>query len=622
MLPAVRENRPVSVRSAEQARQAVAAGRLEELLGTGECAWLDAKRLPYKAGRPADDMELAKDVAAFANGSGGLLLIGFTTVRQHGREILDALVPLAAGSVDVERYRKLLRGRLCPLVRGLAVDWVPVDDRGGAVVVDVPEQAEASKPFVVSGRGDTEGFSVPVRDGDGTHWLAREHVQQLLSLGWNAGGGSGRQELLQLLREARDAPAPEPPILPGQGEPSVRTAFERAWVAGGGQDTLGAPIGPVQRIGPGLIQQLSHGVLCTLDTHRSAAVAISEPVWDAVLRIGARAQQHGAVALGLPNLRAAGREQSTDATVIDEHAGQIPLTGGSWGPGWLLRAPEGEWSWQPDPHIDTLMLSNLPAVSGPVDLRLRAVATLSFALDELSAPPRIDRDGRARMQTAPGMGQLDNLLRVLCLRRGGRVAPPPWRWATGDEGYQSDRSGQYRCVLETAGGEPALAAEVMLQLPEGVRTGAMTACVELRVNLAPWCDLLADGDPAPADGRDLRFTVGDLGEFFLAAWPIAALDLPRMALPVDASTAALAGPARVEFRVEVDPSGGAQHQHAHEVLDLTAFGEPTRRVWGQGGFGITAPLELPREQRRSLLARGLTDLAHAWGFIDARLDRL
>jgi hypothetical protein len=59
------------------------------------------------------------------------------------------------------------------------------------------------------------------------------------------------------------------------------------------------------------------------------------------------------------------------------------------------------------------------------------------------------------------------------------------------------------------------------------------------------------------------------------------------------------------------------------VIDLSAFGPPTSDSHrSEGGFGITAPLNLPAEQRRVLIDEQLVGLAQAWGFIYASLDSL
>lgn len=57
-------------------RAALRAHDPAALLELSEGQWLDAKGAPYELRDPRAVEELAKDVAAFANGGGGILVIG------------------------------------------------------------------------------------------------------------------------------------------------------------------------------------------------------------------------------------------------------------------------------------------------------------------------------------------------------------------------------------------------------------------------------------------------------------------------------------------------------------------------------------------------------------------
>lgn len=67
------------MRDADEVREALRVGRPERLIGTRECAWLDAKGQLYQLDQPRPAAELAKDVAALANMSGGVIVIGLRT---------------------------------------------------------------------------------------------------------------------------------------------------------------------------------------------------------------------------------------------------------------------------------------------------------------------------------------------------------------------------------------------------------------------------------------------------------------------------------------------------------------------------------------------------------------
>ncbi|PZH15020.1 hypothetical protein C1I97_09130 [Streptomyces sp. NTH33] len=146
--------------------------------------------------------ELAKDVTAFANGGGGILVLGVTTRLEDGEEVLDTIAPLDRSAVDLDQVRKLIREHVTPVPWGITVDWSD-DGQHRVVFIDIPQQAPATI-FVVAAPTGKQGkvpahtVAVPRRDADGTHWLPRTEVQRLLSMGATAHGMPGPQALTEL----------------------------------------------------------------------------------------------------------------------------------------------------------------------------------------------------------------------------------------------------------------------------------------------------------------------------------------------------------------------------------------------------------------------------------------
>jgi hypothetical protein len=174
---------------------ALNAGTLEALVEAKESWWLDAKSGPYRLNDSASAGELVKDVVAFANGRGGLLLVGFSTRVRGGLEVIDKVRPVPQAMVDVGQHRKLLRQQVRPLIRDLDFMWVDAGNDKGVLAIHVPGQAETDKPFIVpglAGKGFNPAVGVPIRDGDTTHWLPRSELQRLLTFGWNASGRKGQ----------------------------------------------------------------------------------------------------------------------------------------------------------------------------------------------------------------------------------------------------------------------------------------------------------------------------------------------------------------------------------------------------------------------------------------------
>ncbi|GGY95707.1 hypothetical protein GCM10010300_44640 [Streptomyces olivaceoviridis] len=168
-----------------QAYSAIVSGNPGALLGRKECSWLDVKSQPYKLGNPAAEEEFCKDVAAFANLHGGLLVIGFSTAAKQDGEIIEAITPIRTAEINREQYRKILRSRVKPYIRGLEVEWHPIDSEAGILVIYIPQQPDAHKPFILSSKRDPAAVKCPIRDADGTHWLSAEELARYLSLGWN-----------------------------------------------------------------------------------------------------------------------------------------------------------------------------------------------------------------------------------------------------------------------------------------------------------------------------------------------------------------------------------------------------------------------------------------------------
>jgi predicted HTH transcriptional regulator len=57
-------------------------GDFDALIGLMESEWLDAKETPYHLDTPKQKLEIAKDVTAMANASGGIIVIGFDCEKQ------------------------------------------------------------------------------------------------------------------------------------------------------------------------------------------------------------------------------------------------------------------------------------------------------------------------------------------------------------------------------------------------------------------------------------------------------------------------------------------------------------------------------------------------------------
>jgi hypothetical protein len=125
------------------------------LIGLQEDAWLEAKGgTPYNLDTPEGRYELAKDVAAFANGTGGIVVIGLRTTR-HATTQTDEITAYdlcAQARFNATQYASLIAEYVHPSVEGLAVYWVPVNPEGtdGLGIIEVPPQNPDRQYFLIA----------------------------------------------------------------------------------------------------------------------------------------------------------------------------------------------------------------------------------------------------------------------------------------------------------------------------------------------------------------------------------------------------------------------------------------------------------------------------------------
>ncbi len=171
------------------ARHLISGGQTKLLLGQRECAWLDAKAIPYKLATEGEKWEVAKDVAAFANtGHDALLVFGVVTKKDPNGDVLDSLRPFPLSGLDVIALRSTLRERIVPLIPDLDVGVS--EARGGHSYgwIYIPAQVQELRPFLVAGALNGKSFigthiSIPFRVGEETIHLDASAVHSLLAAG-------------------------------------------------------------------------------------------------------------------------------------------------------------------------------------------------------------------------------------------------------------------------------------------------------------------------------------------------------------------------------------------------------------------------------------------------------
>jgi len=169
----------------------------ELLIGSFESVWLEAKSSPYRITEKGEQYEFAKDVAGFANSSGGLILIGAKTKRRPNGDQITAVNGCVLSRVSTEAMRSTLRRWIYPSVDDLRIDQIVLsgDDRG-VVLIEIPTQEETRKPFLVAGTKAGQisqlGFTYALREGEGVEAPRIEVVHQWIRAGIAVLSGCGQ----------------------------------------------------------------------------------------------------------------------------------------------------------------------------------------------------------------------------------------------------------------------------------------------------------------------------------------------------------------------------------------------------------------------------------------------
>lgn len=174
----------------------LAGQRPADIVGLPESQWVDFKSAgpngPYDLSLDAKKYELAKDVAAFANAGGGLLVCGFKATRRPA-DLHEAVVgkkPFAKRLINAERYKRIINEYVRPLI-DVEFHWYddPAEPELGYFVIEVQALSESDRWAVVTktlsdeGRLVKGGIAVPRRHGDQTEYLPPDEVYRLLNSG-------------------------------------------------------------------------------------------------------------------------------------------------------------------------------------------------------------------------------------------------------------------------------------------------------------------------------------------------------------------------------------------------------------------------------------------------------
>lgn len=177
----------------------LAAQQPYKIVGTPESEWIDFKSVPpegpYDLSTDKGKFELAKDVAAFSNAGGGLLVCGFKAKKKQTElyEVAEKVTPFDKKLVDSTKYKDIITEYVRPLIK-VKFFWYDhpesdPDASGHYFVIEVPPLSETDRWAMVT-RGITDNgqfiknsWTIPIRNGDTTVFLPPDEVYRLVNDG-------------------------------------------------------------------------------------------------------------------------------------------------------------------------------------------------------------------------------------------------------------------------------------------------------------------------------------------------------------------------------------------------------------------------------------------------------
>jgi hypothetical protein len=137
----------------EEALLILGRGDFDNFNGAPESLEVEFKGEPYRIEQEGQKFELAKDVAAFANAAGGVIVIGARTQRddQTAVDVVAEVRLLAPELVNEQQYEGIISERVYPRLQELHVRFCPSagDADRGLFAIDVPPQKEIDRYFLV-----------------------------------------------------------------------------------------------------------------------------------------------------------------------------------------------------------------------------------------------------------------------------------------------------------------------------------------------------------------------------------------------------------------------------------------------------------------------------------------
>jgi hypothetical protein len=148
-----------------------------------EAQVLEGLRIEYKrelyGNKDSDKREALKDISAFANSSGGHLLIGIE--QKDGLPVNLVGIKSANADVEINWFEQLSRTGIEPIVQGLQVRSISLASGGHCLILRVPKSW--NPPHRVSAQGSNRYW---IRNSDGVHEASIDELRAMFTIGSDA----------------------------------------------------------------------------------------------------------------------------------------------------------------------------------------------------------------------------------------------------------------------------------------------------------------------------------------------------------------------------------------------------------------------------------------------------
>jgi hypothetical protein len=131
-----------------QIQDIVRRNAISEFLDAFESEFIDFKSEIYRLDEDSQKLELAKDISALANSSGGFIVLGIKTTKlpEFSADVATELRPIPRNLFNKEQYESIARDGIYPPLNELQICLIDSADSPGKAFVFIERRDEETVP--------------------------------------------------------------------------------------------------------------------------------------------------------------------------------------------------------------------------------------------------------------------------------------------------------------------------------------------------------------------------------------------------------------------------------------------------------------------------------------------